>query len=76
MLKKLIRLGSATTSVAAVIGVCAAFLVVVFSLYVGVAMIAAIRSGDPEQAELRYKIFRDLLSVIRELLSTFPRLGG
>lgn len=75
MLKKLVRLGSATTSVAAVIVVCAAFIVVVFSIYVGVAMIAAIRSGNPEQAELRYRIFRDLLSIIRDLLSTFPKLG-
>ena len=37
-----------------------AAVVSVFVLYVGIALIVALRSGDPE---IRYRIFRDLLDL-------------
>jgi len=33
----------------------------VFALYVGAAMYAVYHAGDPDQRNIRYKVFRDLL---------------
>ena len=38
-----------------------AAIVVVFTVYVGIAMWAIYCAHDPEQQKVRYKIFRDLL---------------
>jgi hypothetical protein len=35
----------------------------VFVLYVGIAMRATLRARDPEQQQVRYQIFRDLLQL-------------
>lgn len=38
-------------------------LTAVFVLYIGIAMRATLRARDPEQQQLRYQIFRDLLEL-------------
>lgn len=60
-LRLLAELGPATVWAAALI----ACVIVLFALYVGVAMVATLRATDHEQAKLRYRVFRDLLSVFR-----------
>lgn len=40
-----------------------AFTVAVFTAYIGIAMLATLRSKDPTQSELRYRIFHDLLGL-------------
>ncbi|MBB5629843.1 hypothetical protein [Sphaerisporangium krabiense] len=42
-----------------------AAIVAVFTLYVGIAMVAALRATDERQAKVRYRIFRDLLWLFR-----------
>lgn len=42
-----------------------AAIVVVFVLYVGVALWATLRAKDAEQRKVRYQIFRDLLDLFR-----------
>lgn len=38
-------------------------LAAVFVLYIGIAMRATLRARDPQQQQLRYQIFRDLLDL-------------
>lgn len=40
-----------------------AFTIAVFMVYIGIAMLAALRTKDPTQGELRYRIFHDLLGL-------------
>ena len=40
-----------------------AAVIAVFALYVGIAMWAALRAADEQQAEVRYRIFRDMLQL-------------
>jgi len=35
----------------------------VFVIYIGIAMRATMRTDDPEQQQLRYRMFRDLLDL-------------
>jgi hypothetical protein len=37
----------------------------VFVLYIGIAMRAVLRADDPDQRQVRYQIFRDLLGLLR-----------
>ncbi|MBB4704250.1 hypothetical protein [Sphaerisporangium siamense] len=50
---------------AAWVAVFAAAIVAAFTLYVGIAMVAALRATDERQAKVRYRIFRDLLRLFR-----------
>lgn len=38
-------------------------LTAVFVLYIGIAMRATLRAHDPEQQQVRYQVFRDLLEL-------------
>lgn len=38
-----------------------AAVIAVFVVYVGVALYATLRASDPEQQQIRYKVFHDLL---------------
>ena len=38
-------------------------LAAVFVLYIGIAMQAALRARDPQQQQLRYQVFHDLLEL-------------
>ncbi|MGI8334410.1 hypothetical protein ACRYCC_31045 [Actinomadura scrupuli] len=40
-------------------------IITAFTLYVGIAMVATLRSNDPDQAKIRYKVFADLLTLFR-----------
>lgn len=42
-----------------------ALLVAVFVLYTGIALWATLRAPDPDQRQIRYQIFRDLLDLFR-----------
>lgn len=42
-----------------------AVVVAVFVVYIGVALVAALRASDEGQREVRYKIFTDLLGLFR-----------
>jgi hypothetical protein len=42
-----------------------AAVVAVFVLYLGIALRAVLHAADPEQREIRYKVFRDLLDLFR-----------
>jgi hypothetical protein len=44
---------------------CGAGVAAVLTLYLGIAMIAAISAKDEKSQEARYRIFRDLLDVFR-----------
>ena len=63
MLQMLIRLladaGRGIPWVAAFLAV----VIAVFTLYVGVALLAVYRASDPAQARVRYRVFRDLLGL-------------
>lgn len=39
--------------------------VVVFVFYTGIALWATLRAPDPDQRQIRYQIFRDLLDLFR-----------
>ncbi|MBB5631492.1 hypothetical protein [Sphaerisporangium krabiense] len=47
--------------VATWVAVFVAAIIAVFTVYVGVAMLAALFATDERQAKLRYRVFRDLL---------------
>jgi hypothetical protein len=40
-----------------------AAVIAVFVLYLGIALRATLRAADPEQARIRYRVFRDLLEL-------------
>lgn len=40
-------------------------LAAVFVLYIGIAIVATLRARDPEQRQIRYQVFRDLLDLFR-----------
>ena len=42
-----------------------AAIITIFVLYVGIALWAVLRAGDPEQRQIRYQVFRDLLGLFR-----------
>jgi hypothetical protein len=42
-----------------------AAVIAVFVLYIGVAMLATLRAQEPEQVEIRYRVFHDLLALFR-----------
>lgn len=42
-----------------------AAIVAVFVVYVGIALWATLRARDPEQRQVRYQIFHDLLDLFR-----------
>jgi hypothetical protein len=42
-----------------------ALVVAVFVLYLGIALWATLRAHDPEQRQICYQIFRDLLDLFR-----------
>jgi hypothetical protein len=42
-----------------------AAVVAVFVLYIGVAMLATLRAQDPQQVEIRYRVFHDLPALFR-----------
>ncbi|MEU7942379.1 hypothetical protein [Microbispora bryophytorum] len=53
----LAEVGSATAWVAVFV----AAIIAVFTLYVGITVVAVLRAADEQQAKIRYRIFRDLL---------------
>jgi hypothetical protein len=55
------RLATAAGAAANWVVIFIAAIVAVFTLYVGIAMCAALRVSDSSQQKIRYKIFRDLL---------------
>ena len=42
-----------------------AAVIAVFVLYVGIAMVAVLRTEDEHKAEMRYRVFHDLLELFR-----------
>ena len=42
-----------------------AVVIAVFVVYVGIAMVVVLRTDDERKAEIRYRVFRDLLEVFR-----------
>jgi hypothetical protein len=52
-----------------------AITIAIFVLYVGIAMVAVLRADDVDKAEIRYRVFHDLLELFRDLLELF-RLRG
>lgn len=42
-----------------------ALVIVAFVVYVGIAMVAVLRTDDVRKAEIRYRVFRDLLGLFR-----------
>jgi hypothetical protein len=61
LLRSLAELGPVATWFALYV----AAIVAVFVLYVGIALRAVLRATDTEQREIRYQVFRDLLSLFR-----------
>lgn len=57
----LLRLGADVGPGATWFLVFLAFTVAVFMTYVGIALLAALRTKDPVLGEIRYRIFSDLL---------------
>jgi hypothetical protein len=57
----LFRLTAEADAAASWIVIFIAAIVVVFTLYVGIAMCATLRATDSSQQKIRYEIFRDLL---------------
>ena len=42
-----------------------AAVIAVFVVYVGIAMVVVLRTDDVRKAEIRYRVFRDLLRLFR-----------
>ena len=61
LLHLLVGLGPA----AIVIVILVTVVIIVFVAFLGIAMWATLRAKDPEQRDIRYKIFRDLLGLFR-----------
>lgn len=59
LLRLLVEVGAAANWII----IFALAVIAVFVVYIGIAMCAALRSDDPEQQTIRYKIFQDLLRV-------------
>lgn len=55
------------------IAIFVAAVIAVFVVYVGVALWATLRCHDPGQQEIRYRVFRDLLDALRDLIYPFRR---
>lgn len=43
-----------------------AVMIAAFVAYVGIAMMAVLRTDDVRKAEIRYRVFRDLLGLFRQ----------
>jgi len=69
LLHLLVEIGSAAIWVV----IFFAFVVAVFVAFVGIAMWATLRAKDPEQQNIRYKMFRDLLGLFRDALKLLLR---
>ena len=65
MLELLLRLLAEVGPSATWIAKFCAAVVAVFVLYVGIAIWATIVTRDPEQRNVRYQVFRDLLELFR-----------
>lgn len=63
MLDMLLRVAAELGPVAASITIVISVVVMVFLLYIGIAMRAVLRTSDPKEREIRYQMFRDLLDV-------------
>jgi uncharacterized membrane protein len=61
----LFNLVAATGSVAEWAGVFSAVVVATFVVYIGLAMVVVLRTKDVRKAEIRYRVFRDLLGLFR-----------
>ena len=61
LLRLLAELGLNAILFVVMLGGLAAVLVV----YLGIAMLATLRAGDPNAQQMRYRVFRDLLEFIR-----------
>ena len=57
----MLRLATEVGTAASWIFIFIAAVTAVFALYVGAAMNAVYRASDPDQRNIRYKVFRDLL---------------
>ena len=65
MLEALFRLTAELGPMAMVFGFITAAVVVVFVVYVGIALHAVLHAPDQEQREVRYQVFRDLVDLFR-----------
>jgi hypothetical protein len=63
MLKLLLRLAATTGPEAMWIVIFIMGVVAVFVLYIGVAMAATLRAKDPDQGNICYKVFSDLVGL-------------
>jgi hypothetical protein len=61
LLRALADVGPAATWIVAFI----AAIVAVFVMYVGITIWATLRASDPEQQQIRYQLFSDLLDLFR-----------
>jgi hypothetical protein len=64
MFNTLLRIPAVLGAATWILMFCAA-IVAVFVLYIGIAIWATLRATDPEQRNVRYQIFRDLLDLFR-----------
>jgi hypothetical protein len=60
---ELLRLLAEADDAISWIAIFIAAVIAVFVAYVGVAMYATLRTHDPDQQKIRYKVFQDLLRV-------------
>lgn len=65
MLDTLIRIVTELGPAVAWLALCLAAIIGIFVLYVGIALWAVLRAADPEQRQVRYQVFRDLIGLFR-----------
>ena len=65
MLAELLRLATEIGPGVIWVFIFIAAVVAVFVLYTGIALWATLRACDPEQRQIRYQIFHDLLDLFR-----------
>ena len=61
----LFHLAAAVGPTAAWVAGFAAAVIAAFVVYVGIAMVVVLRTDDVRKAEIRYRVFRDLLGLFR-----------
>jgi hypothetical protein len=59
----LLRISAEFSPAAAWLTLCLTAVIAVFVLYVGIALWAVLCATDPEQRQVRYQVFRDLLGL-------------
>jgi hypothetical protein len=61
----LFHLAAAVGPTAACAAGLSAVVIAAFVVYVGIAMVVVLRTDDVRKAEIRYRVFRDLLGLFR-----------